>query len=175
MLRYTLIIAVLLIATGCDSAGESEDDLLASGDVVARIDGVEFKSITATAAVQSNYLTVGSGAARSPGATGLAFTLYPFTGAGTYTLQSGQTASNAVVTVTGNGENHIFSTALKGGGAVEVTEITGERVRGTFSFTAQNEAGEVIHVTDGRFNVRFTQGAGGAQTSLETAAIQALR
>lgn len=42
-------------------------------------------------------------------------------------------------------------------GQLTITNISNNRMQGTFNFTAENEAGETINVTNGQFNARILE------------------
>jgi hypothetical protein len=73
------------------------------------------------------------------------------TPAGTYVFFDSVNADTRATYTTTAGVNYNIS-----GGSLLITENTGTRIKGTFSFDVKNTAGDVIHtVTNGSFDVEY--------------------
>lgn len=65
---------------------------------------------------------------------------------------------NAIYTGLGDGSTAIngsneYKTSNVNTGVINVTHYDGNIISGTFSFDAANDSGEIVHVTEGRFDI----------------------
>ena len=113
------------------------------------INGEPWKAERTSGSYQANFLSI---TGSSSGAeTSITLSLLNVTGPGTYPL----IVPNSVTLLLDGTKP--FSTALLPGSAgdVNITEISGQRVKGTFDFTAATGAGggnETVTATDGTFD-----------------------
>lgn len=151
----SLLFAALLLSTGCDSGGD-DDGSGDPGTFVAKIDGTDFQALTAVPVFAASgvggqpQLTI---TAASQTLTTFNITLIPFDGEGSYGFGQGSIAQVGVSSGGTQGKGYLASKA--GDGSIEITERTDAGVAGTFSFTARNDDGTSVQITDGRFNLRF--------------------
>lgn len=152
-----LFCATLLLLVGCDS-GSDDGDSVEPGTFVARIDGSDFQALTAVAVFVPSgvggqpQLTI---TAASQTLSSFNITVLPFNGEGAYGFGQGTVAQVGVSNGTGQGKGYLASAA--GDGSIDVTKRTDDGVEGTFSFTARNDDGTSVQVTDGQFNLTFVQ------------------
>ncbi|HMB89502.1 MAG TPA: DUF6252 family protein [Rhodothermales bacterium] len=153
----SLFCIALLLLVGCDSGGD-DGGSVDPGTFVAKIDGSDFQALSASA------VYVASGVGGQPQLTIIAasqtlssfnFTLLPFNGEGMYRFGQGNVGQVGVSNGTGQGKGYLASES--GDGSIEITEQTENGVAGTFSFTARNDDGTSVQVTDGQFNLTFAQ------------------
>jgi TonB family protein len=157
---FFLLSTLFVLATGCDSGGgepSSEEVLndgeLALGTVVARIDDSPFEA-TGALALDSGGLTL---AATTPDGTLITTGVLGFSGKDTYSVSQGAGAARIDLPQQNAGPIS-FLTNLGGDGAVEVTDVTEESIKGTFQFTAFGEDENSVQVTDGAFHVPRIEG-----------------
>jgi hypothetical protein len=155
-LRALGLAAGLALAAACggDSTGPGN-----TGDaaVRARVDGANWASLAASAVRANGFVGIGANAAN--GSTmGLGFP----DATGTYTMTT-TVGLNASYGILATGELWMAvglgAQNAVGSGTVVVTELTAERVRGTFNFVAPASQGSgatgTRTVTEGTFDVRF--------------------
>lgn len=157
--------------TSCSSDDDSGDDGggtggAASGVLVAKIDGNNYQSmsVSSSATVANNGQNLIIIASNSSGKA-FSFTVLGFDGTGTYPLGGGANIFNsASYTVTDvnlsnpqNSTTEVWQapyddTAV---GEIVVTEVTDNKVKGTFNFTCKNVGGDqsVKTITNGSFNL----------------------
>lgn len=161
-----LALALSFGSCSSDDGGSSTGGgTAAEGTIKAKVDGKSFSTIKeGTLAVNSSGILTVQGTAMSGEA--ITIVVYDFNGAGTYGLISGNDIG-AVFAYTKIDLNNPSSTnntwyapkdEVSGtSGTVTITESTAEGVKGTFEFKGVNELGTFKNVTNGAFNVKYTQ------------------
>jgi len=153
-------VATLVACGGDDDNGTVNPNN--RGTMTATIDGQSFSGSAAAAATYSgNVLGFGAVQASGNNSTLVVFVLNNVTGPGTYSLAA---AANGIVTVTETSgtTTRSWNSALAGGtGQVVVTQLSGGRAIGTFTFSApaatQSGATGTRTATNGQFNIELTQ------------------
>lgn len=157
-----LLLGSLATLVAC---GDDDDDPLNPnnrGTMTATIDGQSFSGSAATGASYSgNVLGFGAVQASGNNSTLVVFVLNNVTGPGTYSLAA---AANGIVTVTETSgtTTRSWNSSLTGGtGQVVITQLSGGRAVGTFTFSApaatQSGATGTKVATNGQFNIEVTQ------------------
>jgi len=145
-------------ACGSDPAGPDGGDT-GDGTLTASIGGVSFSGSHAVSATyQSGFLTIG--AVDQGNSRILVINLSNLSGPGTYALGWGQSGVAQYSETDGVTPEKGWITSIQGAsGTVTVTELTGTRVKGVFSFTLQpipsTSATGAKVVTNGTFNLRL--------------------
>lgn len=158
MPRFIFFILLLLVV-GCDlTGGDEAEDVFALGTVAAEADGSKYEATNTMAllADSSRYdegLTI-AGTGTNGGL--FAISLYPFEGEGTYAINQSRHAAR--IDLSKDSDARIpFLTNLGGEGAVEVVEFGEKEIQGTFGFTASDEAGNEVQVSEGNFRAEILQ------------------
>lgn len=147
-----LIIAMLAI-TGCKK--DSPSDPNANGTLTAKIDGQSWTAeLTVYGSVSGPVfqITGSDNAAKQ-----LQVIIHDYSGSGTYALGGSVTANNMSSGrwTAGLATAQTYSTQVGlGNGTCTITE-NGNRLEGTFSFTAKNTDDEAVEVTEGKFTVNL--------------------
>lgn len=149
--------AWVMVIGGCGGDSTEPDLTLPGGSMSARIDGSPWQ---ATALVHAsrvqNSLTVGGGGTMGGQAVAIAISAMVPDGPGTYTFGPGVNG-NAIVGVDQTAS--WMASATMGSGSVTITTLDGNRVAGTFAFTAVAVAGGdatgTRTVTEGQFDILF--------------------
>ncbi|RYG16785.1 MAG: hypothetical protein EOO07_12505 [Chitinophagaceae bacterium] len=147
------LLAILAFSFVVTSCSKNDDDDAAAGDgtLTAKVDGTNFNSTLAVQASQaSGTLSIGG-----TGSDGQITIMIPaFTGPATYTVASG--AAIATYSLTTAPFTGWSASGIAGSGTVTVTENSGGRVKGTFSFTAVSSgAASSKTITEGKFNIEL--------------------
>ena len=151
-----------------DSDGSSTGGVAADGTISATVDGTSFTTLqAATVGIvngSADYQILALSGADATGKS-LSINIAGFTGLGTYSAD-GANDVTAVLVYSAldfnnpQNTNNVWSAPydVEGtSGTVTVTESTSDRVKGTFSFKGASNAGLFKQVTNGSFNVKFTQ------------------
>lgn len=152
-----LALAISLGSCSSDSDGGSVN--AGAGTITAKVDGA-----TVTSIPSATFAFLTEGGLQITGsninAQNLALTIVTFDGVGKYDIGGG--TSIAVGTYSAidisnpmNTNNIWFAPYSENAvdGVIDVTEQTETNVKGTFSFKAANESGNIKNVTNGSFNV----------------------
>lgn len=121
------------------------------GKVTCDVDGDSFTSSVVVATNVSNELTVTASGGISKQ---VSLIITDFNGTGTYEVTNSSTEENSC-RWTGSVDPTTGSYTTMGGlgsGTIEVTDFSEDRVEGTFSFTAKNQEGGEVEVTNGAFD-----------------------
>lgn len=162
-ISFALVLAVTTILSSCSSDSSSGGSgSTALGTMKAKIAGSNWTSMSvATAATHQNTMLIIQGS----DATGKAIQLMVggVTEPGTFQI-SDTSGINAIASYTqANISNPMasltFAAPYEGSGnvgTITVTDLTATNVKGTFSFTGKNQAGDDTKaITNGSFNVNF--------------------
>ena len=150
-----------------DDSGDSTGGVAADGTITASVDGNSITTLNAaTIALKTGNLLNVSGSTMT--GESITMVISNFTGNGTYNVITGNDLG-AVFTYTKIDLNNPQSTnntwyapfdgTTGTSGTITVTESTDQKVKGTFSFKGVNDLGTYKNVTNGSFNVNFTQQA----------------
>ncbi|MCF8228012.1 MAG: hypothetical protein K9G58_08080 [Bacteroidales bacterium] len=149
------MIAIGLSLSACkkkDEETEPQDNNEGSGTMTAKIDGTDWSASLAVQGVYSNNLFTVTGS--DANSKQLQITIMNVNDTGDYTLGGDPTNTNAGRWTEGIGQEQTFSTQLGlGSGMVNITEWTGSKAEGTFSFTAKNSEQAEVSITEGAFSV----------------------
>ena len=148
-----------------DDSGSSTGGVAAEGTITASVDGNSISTMSAASfAVKAGTLLSVTGSTLT--GESISVMIYNFNGNGTYNVITGDDLG-AIFTYTKidmnnpQNTNNTWVAPLDGNtaatGTVTVTEYTDQKVVGTFSFKGANELGTFKNVTNGLFNVNFTQ------------------
>ena len=160
------VLALSLGSCSSDEGGSSTGGgVAAEGTIKAKVDGKSLTTIKeGTLAVNTSGVLTVQGTSMSGEA--ITIVVYNFNGAGTYDIITGNDlgavfAYTKVDLNNPNGTNNTWYAPLDEtsgtSGSVTVTESTDEGVKGTFSFKGVNDLGTFKNVTNGAFNVKYTQ------------------
>lgn len=153
-----LFAAVGVLLTGCGSSSDSTTETNSGGilsSYSASVGGVAWAAVQPVVwTITSSGVTMSG--ADAGGATTVSLSFFG-TAPGTYSLTINQNTTGGLATVAkSNGQG--WSTLGQGGtGTVTVTTLTAKHVVGTFSFdavTSPNGVTNVIHVTNGKFDLK---------------------
>ena len=154
-----ILIAFLATAVlaGCskdDDENEPENNNPTTGAMTLKAGGTDWSASLAVVATNEGGVLTVTGS--DSNAHQCQLIISNPSGTGTYPLGGAITnQSNGRWTV-GLGQNDTYMTMLgQGSGTVEITELSSTSVKGTFSFTAKNGAGEEVSITNGSFNAAF--------------------
>lgn len=156
-----LALALSFASCSSDSAGGSTGGAAGEGTITAKVDGKSFKSLSAATIGQVSdqvLQVIGSNAKGE----NISIQILSFNGIGTYDVKSdGDTFAVCSYTAIDLNDpqntNNIYSSGYDGAvsvGSVDVTSVTDTNIKGTFSFTAKNQAGASKSITAGSFNVK---------------------
>ncbi|RZK49936.1 MAG: hypothetical protein EOO99_04095 [Pedobacter sp.] len=151
-----LMVAFLLFgALSACKKSEGGDTQIGSGSMSAKVDG---KDWTAGLAVQASK----AGGVLALGGTGngaqININIIAYSGPKSYPLGGPATGINpnqAIYTITNPLPPVAYNTMVGlGNGSLNVTKDEGGYVEGTFSYTARNQAGVTVTITDGKFKAK---------------------
>jgi hypothetical protein len=151
----TLVIALTLTLGACDSDNTDDDNNNppgAVGTMEALIDGTQWTAANATAnSVTAAEITSLFIAGATASADAMTITFVGTVATGQHTLGDGTLVSMSFID---SGE--IANTFVGSTGTVNITVITSEKVKGTFSFNGKRASdGESVTVTSGTFDVEY--------------------
>ena len=166
-ISFVLVLALITTLSSCSSDGGGGSASASLGTIKAKVAGSSFTSMTAatfaTKQVVGGATTIVVQGGDASGRTIQLMITGATTPTGTFEISD--TASIATIasytelnlsTMT----SQIWAAPFDGSGAtgsITITEVTDTNVKGTFTFTAKNQAGsDTKHVTDGAFNVNFS-------------------
>lgn len=143
------ILAFSFVLTSCSK----DDDGPASGNgtLTAKVDGNSFNSTLAVQAVAtSGALSIGG-----TGSDGQINIMIPsFSGPATFNIASGGALAN--YTLTTSPYTSWSASMIAGSGSVVITDYSGGRVKGTFSFTGVTSgAASSKTITEGKFDIKL--------------------
>ncbi|QTD36709.1 hypothetical protein JL193_11230 [Polaribacter batillariae] len=149
-------ISLLLFLSVLVSCGGSDEDLGISGEgsLSAKIDGTAFTALSSAVASSTSNNVLAVQGSNSNGVY-IRINIMNYNGVGTY--KTGDSASNASSMIYGTVNPVVAwaSTFTIGEGTITVTEDTDTAVKGTFSFTGENNSSSAVtikKVTEGTFN-----------------------
>jgi hypothetical protein len=147
------LLSVLAFSFVLTSCSKDDDDGAAAGDgtLTAKVDGANFNSTLAVQAV----VTSGTLSVAGTGSDGQINIMIPsFSGPATFNVASGGAMAN--YTITTSPFTSWSASMIAGSGSVVVTDYSGGRVKGTFSFTGVTSgAASSKTVTEGKFDIKL--------------------
>jgi len=158
LLGLTLL-ALAISVTSCSSDSEGGNVNAGAGTITAKVDG---QTVTSIPSATFAYITAGGLqiTGTNINAQNLALQIVTYDGVGQYNIGGGTslavgTYSAIDISNPTNLDNIWYAPHGDSGvdGVIDVTEQTETNVKGTFSFTAVNESGNMKTVTNGSFNV----------------------
>lgn len=157
----TFFYALMVFSVALASCNKDDDDNAnpdnpntGSGTMTATVNGNSFDATLAVQAVYENGVL--SVAGNNGNAQQLQITLLNPDGTGTYQIGGNMANPNTGMYVDGPSAEETYTTMVGvGTGSVEITEFTDSKVKGFFSFTARNTAGDEVSVTNGQFDVNI--------------------
>lgn len=155
---FLLVLVCSIAFVGCkkDDDDENPDDggtELAGGSMSAKVDGQAFEATLAVQATVSGNVFSFAGTANSASSVRqINIALADYNGTGTYTFS--EVGSTAVWSEGTSGDKIFTANVLLGSGKVNITEVTSNRIKGTFEFTAVNGS-QTRTITEGKFNVKI--------------------
>lgn len=155
-LFFVLFLAIGFTLTSCDKDDDDNDEPnnTTGGELSATIDGNEWSASLSVGAVNSSGVISVTGS--DANSNQLQISILNATSTGTYSLGGSMTNSNYGRWTTGTGQSDTYTTMLgQGSGEVTITELTADRVKGTFYFDALNDQQQQVDVTSGSFNAKF--------------------
>ena len=162
--KFFLLIGIAMISfTACDKDDDDNPDNAnnnnqnpAGGTMTCKVDGTDWSADLSVVATKDDGNEIVSAAGTSANSHQCFFSINNFTGAGDYTLGGSLTNPNLGRFSQGTGVNDQYTTMLgTGSGMVSITEVSDTGFKGTFHFTAQNNAQEEISITEGAFEATF--------------------
>lgn len=153
----SLIMCCIVAAGGCGAnpTGSGGGDF--SAVMRANIDGAAWSADAALLGSAVNQVSPGrfSITGARLGDFAISFTLFNITGPGTYPLGVGSTGAGGTAIVAN--DTGSWSTPFTGeAGTIVITELTEQRITGTFAFVADpssGQGGDAVRVTDGEFDL----------------------
>ncbi len=149
-----LLLALVLVAGACKKS-DQPDDPNSNGTLKAKIDGQQW---TASLTV---YGSVDGGIFQITGSdnTGkqLQLSIINYLGEGNYLIGGPAVNNNPNFgRWTGGLSPYLtYSTQVGQGEGACILEVNGNKIEGTFEFTARNTEGELVTITDGEFTVNL--------------------
>jgi hypothetical protein len=167
-MRTLLALALLLPVAGCDALSDAADETACRasgyadvGSVRASVSGDAFSTACVAARVEAGALVIaGADNVVSDDDQEVLTLTFPSTDLASYEIgASGATATFARRTTDSNDQAEEVYVATDGtltlAEGAEPSESSATRVRGSFSFSARNGAGDVVAVSGGTFDVTF--------------------
>src|SRR5690606_21780381 len=161
-LMLFLITASLTTFSSCSGDDDGADSEALSGLLVAKVDGVYYKSFV----ISSMAIISTPGPSNSDG-NAFSMTVFGYTGEGTYEFTGANLAITNVASYSETEVNLSNPTASTTEmwqapyddtlvGSVSISEETETHVKGTFSFKAKNVGGDdsIKNITEGSFNLK---------------------
>lgn len=165
---YTILFLAVVSFTACSKDDDGGDGGgAAEGTIKAKVDGSNFTTIAMTTSGQLvsaggvvSFTMLGS---NSDGKS-MAFTIIGFDNEGTYDIGGGANITVSASYIETNISNPTDSKVWQApydssvAGKISFSEVTSDRVKGTFNFKGKNVNGDgsIKNITEGAFNVKYT-------------------
>jgi hypothetical protein len=168
MIRFKIFLLLLTFSTSLvflSCAKNDYDNPKVDGNLVkARVDGKDWVAMTQAFSGEpvimgynNNYVTIVAHNTKSGWNTEMKFNVKDVTGPGEYKLRSQNNPGRGAWKDNTKTDNWFFTNDEGNEGIFVVTEFNQESkiIKGTFSFDAKNEGGEIVRVRDGVFDITY--------------------
>ncbi len=150
-LKNVVLLMCLCTIFSCSDATDEDLGISGEGSFTAKVDGVDFTSLSATVGATVNSQVAAIQGSKSDGEY-IRINIMNYAGVGTYQTGNSLTNTSMMSYGTVSPISTWTSTFNLGTGTVEITEETDSTISGTFSFTGVQDGFANKTITEGTFN-----------------------